>query len=255
MSVVTCHADSPALARAAAIDLARACWERRHELQGGGTSVAAAVARVAVHTGARPVLLLDVGDNVGGGGPGDSTVLLAEAVVQRVGGLAFVLVDTQSVSALANTAVGERVDVKVGGRSREQDGTPVRLVGAVVGHSDGRYEEPAMAHGGLRYFDAGPMVAVRTDDDITVVLSSKPVQQITPAQLATVGLEPRSFRGIVAKGVNGPRAGYADVCGTQLVVDTPGVTRLSVTEFGYERRRRPMFPYDADARYPLPSPS
>ena len=76
------------------------------------------------------------------------------------------------------------------------------------------------------------------------------VQPITPAQLTTVGLDPSTFRAIVAKGVNGPRAGYADVCGEHLVVDTAGVTRLSVEEFTYHRRRRPMFPYERDACYP-----
>jgi microcystin degradation protein MlrC len=249
MSVVTCHADSRAAARLAAIELAAACWQRRYDLQGGGSSPAEAVARVVHHTGTRPLLLLDVGDNVGGGGPGDSTVLLAEALAQRAIGLVVVLLDADCVARLASAPVGARVDARAGGRSREQDGVPVHLVGTVVGHSDGRYEEPAMAHGGLRYFDAGPMVAVRTDEDVTVVLTSKLVQPITPAQLTAVGLDPLSFRGIVAKGVNGPRAGYAGVCGEHVVVDTPGVTRLSVEEFTYRRRRRPMFPYEQDAFY------
>lgn len=254
MSVVTCHADSADLAQAAAVELAAACWDRRHDLQGGGMSPAEAIARVEDYPAGRPLLLLDVGDNIGGGGPGDSTTLLAEAVAQPAGGLAFVLLDALAASTLAGSALGTHVDIAVGGRSREQDGAPVRLVGTVVGHSDGLYEEPAMAHGGLRFFDAGTMVAVRTHDDITVVLTSKLVMPITPAQLTTVGLDPASFRGIVAKGVNGPRAGYAKVCGDHLVVDTPGVTRLSVTEFRYERRRRPMFPYEPEASYPV-SPS
>ena len=250
MSVITCHTDSQQAARAAAVELATACWERRHDLQGEGMAPAEAMARVNRHTGERPLLLLDVGDNVGGGGPGDSTVLLAEALAQKANGLVAVLLDAECAAALASAAVGRRVDIRAGGRSQEQDGAPVRLVGTVVGHSDGRYEEPAMAHGGLRYFDAGTMVAVRTDDDITVVLTSKLVQPITPAQLTTVGLDPSTFRAIVAKGVNGPRAGYADVCGEHLVVDTAGVTRLSVEEFTYHRRRRPMFPYERDACYP-----
>jgi microcystin degradation protein MlrC len=126
----------------------------------------------------------------------------------------------------------------------------VPLEAVLVGRSDGRYEEPTMAHGGLRFFDAGPMVALRTDEGITVVLTSKLVQPITPYQLRAVGLDPVSFRAIVAKGVNGPRAGYADVCAGHIVVDTPGVTRLSVREFSYRHRRRPMYPFEPDATYP-----
>jgi microcystin degradation protein MlrC len=151
-------------------------------------------------------------------------------------------------------AIGDRVRVAVGGRTVEQDGRPVPLDAVLVGRSDGRYEEPTMAHGGLRHFDAGAMVALRTDDDITVVLTSKLVQPITPYQLRAVGLDPASFRAIVAKGVNGPRAGYAQVCEGLVVVDTPGVTRLSVRGFRYQHRRRPMYPYELDTAYP-PRPS
>jgi microcystin degradation protein MlrC len=64
-----------------------------------------------------------------------------------------------------------------------------------------------------------------------------------------------SFRAIVVKGVNGPRAGYADATEGLLVVDTPGVTRLSVQEFTYLHRRRPLYPYEPDASYPQPAES
>src|SRR5690606_22419741 len=139
-------------------------------------------------------------------------------------GVVGILQDPETVASLAGAAVGDRVRVRAGGRTREQDGEPLELEGRVVGVSDGLYEEPRMAHGGLRFFDSGDMVAIRTDSEVTVVLTSKLVQPITPHQLAAVGLEPGSFRAIIAKGVNGPRAGYADVCERFIVADTPGVT-------------------------------
>jgi microcystin degradation protein MlrC len=250
MSVVAAHRDGRDAARRVAREMAAHVWAARAELQGGGVSVPDAVSLVAAHTGGKPLLVLDVGDNVGGGGPGDSTVLLAEAVRRGVGGLVTVLQDPETVAGLAGVALGERVRVAVGGRTAEQDGAPVTIDARLVGRSDGSYEEPRMAHGGLRFFDSGEMVALRTDDDITVVLTSKLVQPITPNQLRAVGLAPESFRAIVAKGVNGPRAGYADVCGDLVVVDTPGVTRLSVDGFTYRHRRRPMYPFEPETTYP-----
>lgn len=249
MSVVAAHRDGADAARRAAVRVAAEVWSRRSDLQGGGTPVSQAIAKVGDHRGERPLLVLDVGDNVGGGGPGDSTVLLAEAVRQGVGGIVTVLLDPQTVRELSDASIGDRVAVRVGGRTREQSGTPVLLHADVVGRSDGRYEEPKMAHGGLRFFDCGEMVALRTDQDVTVVLTSKLVQPITPNQLRAVGLDPASFRAIIAKGVNGPRAGYADVCGELVVADTPGVTRLSVEQFDYQNRRRPLYPYEPDADY------
>lgn len=252
MSVLVTHRDGVDAARRAACELARMVWEARDALQGGGVSVEEAIGQVAAHRGHKPVLVLDVGDNVGGGGPGDSTVLLEEAVRRHVGGLVVVLFDPQTVESLARVEIGRRVSVEVGGRSAEQVGRPVPLDAVVIGRADGRYEEPMMAHGGLRFFDAGEMVALRTDGDITVVLTSKLVQPITPNQLRAVGLDPLSFRAIVAKGVNGPRAGYADVTDGLIVVDTPGVTRLSVHELAYVHRRRPMYPFEPEAVYPQP---
>lgn len=254
MSVVASHRAGREAAARVARSLAAEVWAARRELQGGGVSITEALAQVGAHTGDKPLLVLDVGDNVGGGGPGDSTVLLAEAVRRGVGGVVVVLNDPATVATLADRALGERVQVEVGGRSVEQDGTPVPVDAVVVGRSDGRYEEPKIAHGGLRYFDAGNMVALRTAEDVTVVLTSKLVQPITPNQLRSVALDPAAFRGIVAKGVNGPRAGYADVCERHLVVDTPGVTRLSVEAFEYARRRRPMYPYEPDTVYPAADP-
>jgi microcystin degradation protein MlrC len=251
MSVLAAHRDGHAAAQQVARTMARRLWNARELLQGGGVSVQDAITQVAAHTGSKPVLVLDVGDNVGGGGPGDSTVLLAEAVRRGLSGMVTVLLDPQAVLSLADAAIGDRARVEVGGRAVEQDGRPVVLDVVLIGRSDGRYEEPRMAHGGQRYFDSGPMVALRTDDDITVVLTSKLVQPITPHQLSAVGLDPSAFRAIVAKGVNGPRAGYSDVCEELIVVDTPGVTRLSVESFSYEHRRRPMYPFERDTAYPV----
>src|SRR5690606_22373759 len=40
-------------------------------------SMETAIARVASHAGGKPLLLADTADQIGGGGPGDSTYLLA----------------------------------------------------------------------------------------------------------------------------------------------------------------------------------
>jgi hypothetical protein len=64
--------DDPALARRAAQWLARRAWDRRHEFAAQLPSPSDAV-RLAAQSKRTPVVLMDVGDNVGGGSPGDST--------------------------------------------------------------------------------------------------------------------------------------------------------------------------------------
>jgi microcystin degradation protein MlrC len=127
---------------------------------------------------------------------------------------------------------------------------PIRVAARVVGRHSGLFSAPTVSHGGFRRFDGGDMVGVVTSDDHRIVLTSRPVQPVTPAQFTVVGIDPTSVRAVVAKGVNGPRAGYADVCDGLVVVDTPGVTRSSVEHFEYRHRRRPMYPYEPEARYP-----
>lgn len=249
MSVIATHED-PRVAEDAAHRVGAAIWRERANLQGNGMTIPDAVTHVMAHRGEKPVLMLDVGDNVGGGGPGDSTSLLAEIIERKAGGCGITLFDPAISAALANVPVGDRVDVLAGGRSPEQDGAPVRLVGTITGQHRGLYEEPKIAHGGFKFFDGGTMVGIRTDDDISVVITSKSVQPISATQYRVVGIEPTELRAIIGKGVNGPRAGFADICAGLIVVDSPGVTRNSVTEFTYRHRRAPMYPFESNTTYP-----
>lgn len=249
MSVLATHPDA-ATAQHAAHRVANAVWEARQELQGTGLSVVEAVTAILAHTGDKPLLVLDVGDNVGGGGPGDSTVLLAEVLARRASGTGTTLHDPQAVGVLSDVPVGGRVDLMAGGRSPEQDGAPVRLAGTITGRHSGLYEEPRIAHGGFRFFDGGEMVGIHTDEGVAVVLTSKSVQPISATQYRVVGIDPAQLTAVIGKGVNGPRAGFADICGELLVVDTPGVTRNSVTGFDYRHRRTPMYPFEPDTPYP-----
>lgn len=250
MSVLVTHQDSAEIARATARRIALAVWDARSELQGGAVPLAEAVGILAAHEGPAPLLVLDVGDNIGGGGPGDSTILLAELLRRRVTGAGTTLLDADAVSSVARVPVGGRVAIAAGGRSPEQDGAPVLLAGVVVGRHEGRYEEAVIAHGGFRTFDGGAMVAIRTDEGPIVILTSRAVQPVSPEQYRVVGVDPAALRTVVAKGVNGPRVGFASICDGLVVVDTPGVTRNSIVEFAYRHRRTPMYPYEQDTRYP-----
>lgn len=254
MSVVVTHDRNLEEAQRLADALAEKVWDARAELQGGGVPVAETIAQIRDHELEAPLLVLDVGDNVGGGGPGDSTVLLQAAISATVPGVVGILLDPEAVDSLADASVGARVSVLAGGKSDEQEGEPILLEGLLRARTMGQFEEPKMAHGGLRFFDTGPTVAIETDAGVTVILTSKLVQPITPAQLRDVGLDPAAFRAILAKGVNGPRAGYADVTDGLLVSDTPGVTRLSVEKFVYQHQREEMYPYSLTTRMQFDAP-
>jgi microcystin degradation protein MlrC len=59
---------------------------------------------------------------------------------------------------------------------------------------------------------------------------------------------------VVAKGVVSPRPAYASIAAEMILVDTPGVTSADLSSFPYRRRRRPLYPFERDARYPTADP-
>ncbi|MDP3061989.1 MAG: M81 family metallopeptidase, partial [Chloroflexota bacterium] len=85
-------------AREAAQWMATRAWQRREELIGTAPSPTEALKQAAASP-KRPVVLMDVGDNVGGGSAADSTILLAEALRLGVRNMLVILYDPESVRA------------------------------------------------------------------------------------------------------------------------------------------------------------
>ncbi|MFN8637101.1 MAG: M81 family metallopeptidase [Chloroflexota bacterium] len=238
----------PAAAREAARYLAGLAWERKAALQGDVLSVAEAL-QYADAAPEGPIVLMDVGDNIGGGSSADSTYLLAEA--KRLGVRSFLqtLYDPEAVTACIAAGVGAEVTLAVGGKTDNLHGSPVTVSGRVRALSDGRYEDPLPTHGGWRFFDAGPTAVLDTDDDRTLVLNSRRTGNTSLEQHYSVGVDPARFKVVVAKGVVSPRPAYSRIAKEIVLVNTPGVTTSDLSFFTYHRRRHPLYPFEPDAVY------
>ncbi len=229
-------------AQALAQELGRYLWEHRREFVGAHLSVDAALDQALQLSGR--VCLLDMGDNVGGGAPGDGTTL-AHALHQRRLRDSFIcLYDPQAVSQAAQAGVGASVTLRVGGKSDDLHGEPWEATFTVVGLYEGRFRETQARHGGWTEFDMGATAVVRTEQGQTVMLTSQRVAPFSLEQLRSCGLDPGAFRVLVAKGVNAPIAAYREVCDHFLRVNTPGVTTADMTQLPFRHRRRPMFPFE-----------
>ena len=51
-----------------------------------------------------------------------------------------------------------------------------------------------------------------------------------------------------AKGVHSPRPAVEPIAKKMIWVATPGVTTADLSTFSYKHRRRPMYPFEAEAR-------
>lgn len=248
MSFIAITDNDAALAGQIARRLADAAWSMRAQLNAGGTPIEEALTRAAAAP-AGPIVLFDVGDNVGGGSPGDSTILLHSARRLAINGVLQAVADADAVRACAAVGIGGRIEVAVGGKTDDRHGAPFPVRGIVTALSDGRYEETGPTHAGFRFFDDGPSAALRTDDGYTLVLITNPGGTMSTQQFRSLGIEPREAKIVIAKGVHSPRPAMEPIAHEMLWVNTPGVTTADLTTFTYRHRRVPLYPLEPNAAW------
>jgi microcystin degradation protein MlrC len=242
-SVIAVADGDLALARAAAEELADRMWAVRR-----GLSVACATPEEAVSRARAaprgPVILVDLGDNVGGGSAGDGTVLLAEILKQHAAGAIVVLFAPEAVKECQRLRVGGRFVGQVGGAVDESHGDPVEVRGTVTGLFDGKWVEHEARHGGRRHNDQGPTAVLALDGGVTLVLNSLQTPPFSLGQLTSLGIDPARASMIVVKAAVAYKAAYGPVAADVIEVDTPGVTAVNPARFHYRNIPRPMFPLD-----------
>ncbi len=244
-SVLIVADGSRELARDAAEELADRMWSVRRELAVPCASVEEAVRRANAATRG-PVVLVDLGENIGGGSAGDGTVLLAEILRQRATGAIVTLFAPAAVEVCRKLGVGGRFAGHVGGAVDRMHGDPIEVAGEVTGLFDGTWIETEARHGGRRHNDQGPTAVLRLEGEggTTLVLNSLQTPPFSLGQLTSLGIDPAKARMIVVKAAVAYKAAYAPIAAETIEVDTPGVTAVNPTRFTYRNVPRPMYPID-----------
>jgi microcystin degradation protein MlrC len=242
-AVIAVHDGDREAASAVAEEIAEAMWDARNELYVPCPSPPEAV-RTAIESEHAPVLLIDLGDNIGGGSAGDGTVLLAELLEQKARGAIVVLYAPQAVMECRRLGVGGRFTGNVGGALDRLHGEPVAVSGVVQSLHDGKWIETEARHGGRRHNDQGPTAVLTIDGTNTLVLNSLRTPPFSLGQLTSLGIDPTAARIIVVKAAVAYKAAYAPIGGGSIEVDTPGVTAINPRHFTYRNIHRPMFPLD-----------
>jgi microcystin degradation protein MlrC len=234
--------------------LARRAWDRRAELQNDSPSIEDAINKaMKAPADDKPTAIMDVGDNVGGGGTADSTHLLAEAKRQGLSGeksLLLSLFDPPAVQACISAGVGSTITLKVGAGTDQLHGAPIEVTGNVRAITDGKFEEPKPTHGGLRFFDYGPSVALDTDDGHTILLHTvRGIGNMSREQYYSIGILPEQYRVIICKGTVSPRAAYEPISREIIMANSAGVTSADMSSFPYQNRRIPLYPFELETKF------
>jgi microcystin degradation protein MlrC len=206
------------------------------------------------------VVLVDMGDNIGGGSAGDSTFLLAELLAQGAQGWVVTLADPAAVAECMRAGVGQPVSLTVGGKTDTLHGAPVAVSGRVRSLHEGTYEDEAVRHGGQRHYDQGLTAVVEmggrgagvggrepgsTPSTLYptpyLVLTSRRHPPFSLEQLVSLGIRPERQRLLVVKAAIAYRAAYEPIAARIIEVNTPGLTCIDPTAFTYTRARRPLW--------------
>ena len=247
-SVVVVTDNDPALAQREAQRLSDLLYETRSQIVLNELDAERAVKRAIDHEG-RPVLLIDMGDNIGGGTPGDSTFLLTELIRQKAQGWVVVIADPEAYRAAEREGVGGDFHFEVGGKTDRMHGSPVSVKGRVRSLHEGRYVEPEVRHGGGRYWNMGRTAVIHVDGSTLdepnlLLLTTERSSPNSAHQLISNGVYVERQKMIVAKGAIAPRAAYEPIADLMIPVDTPGATAVNPARFDYKNLRDGLFGID-----------
>jgi microcystin degradation protein MlrC len=231
------------LAQREAEHLGARLWDARERLVKQLPDAATAVQR-ALEVTRLPVILVETGDNVGGGSAGDSTIILAEMLRQGATDGVVCLYAPAEVHQCVEAGVGREVNLTVGGKVDRRHGDPVQVQGRVRILHDGTYIEHEVRHGGKRINHMGLTALVEIQGRNLLVLTSQRHPPFSLGQLTCLGIQPQRQRLLVVKAAIAYKAAYAPITGTIIEVDTPGLTAVNPQRFDYRHIRRPMYPLD-----------
>jgi microcystin degradation protein MlrC len=233
--LVTCRPGAEDAAARIAGEISAAAEARRDDFVVRRPGPGEAVAR-ALAASRRPVVLVDVADNVGGGAPGDGTAILEQLLEQGAQGAVVTLADPDAVARAVAAGVGSGLDMALGARVDGKHGAPVHASVRVERVGDGRYRSSGSYMTG-RDFEMGRTAVVRAGG-VTLVLTERAVPPFHVEQLESVGVEPRDAAIIVVKGAIAWRAAYGAIAREVIEVDTPGICPLDPAVL--ERATRPI---------------
>jgi len=246
VSVIAITDGNDEAAQRIAHDLARQAWDLRHDMTITNVPPAEAVAR-AIASPEGPIVLVDVGDNIGGGTPGDGTVILQELLARGATDAVVVIADPDAAKRAHEAGVGAEVSLTIGARVDRLHGDPLPVTGRVRLLSDGRWVHEGPENAGVPV-NGGPTAVLEVAGN-SIVLTSVKIAPGDLQQLKSVGIDPARQKILVVKAAIRWRGGYLPITKHHIDVDTPGLGSVNLASFAFRAIRRPIFPLDPETSW------
>jgi microcystin degradation protein MlrC len=241
ISLIVTSDDDINLAKSKAKILSDYAWSLRRDFKVTPTPIEQAVREAMSSPG--PTILADIGDNPGAGGSTDGTALpraLIESGAKNT--VIAVIRDLEAVSEAIRKGVGNRVTMKIGGKTDKFHGDPLEVTGYVRLISDGIFRNSGPMGAGME-MRLGKTVVL--DCNGVEVILTELRHQPTDLQLyRSLGIDPSEKQIIVVKSSVHYRAAHSPIAKKIIEVDTPGVTGPDLKRYPFKKIRRPIFPLD-----------
>ena len=217
--------------------LADFMWRNRARFTADLTSIEDAIGLAESTKGL--TVFSDAADATSSGASGDSNAVLRALLKAPFSGRGLVpIVDAPAAAAAAAAGVGRTIRVSLGGSLDRKRFSPLSVTARVTGLSDGwfTYEDGTTARAGT--------TAVLQVDNLTVLVTERPVYFVGLKVFTSQGLDPRKFDVIVVKSPNGFRTCYESLAARIIAVDAPGSTSANLSALPYRLCPRPIYPLD-----------
>jgi microcystin degradation protein MlrC len=227
-----------------AVQLCQEAWQRRHEFLAELVEPQEAIHKGLAIEG-QPIILSDTADCTGGGGSGDSAIVLKALLDSGVNAPAIILiVDPETVQESRLAGAGNRFRARIGNKVNPVYGAPVEAEVEVLRLFSGDFSYT----GGIMAGPAtmGPAALLRAGP-VKVVVSTYSSYEYADEQFRAAGLEPRHYKFVVVKNPMNYLAAYA-YAPAKMVLDTPGPTTCNLAAVPWRHITRPRFPVDIDFR-------
>ena len=183
-----------------------------------------------------PVILTDNQDNPGGGGPGDTTEILAALVSHEAkDALVGVISDPQAVQAAHTAGVSAKIDISLGGKSGYPGSDPFTAEYKVLALSSGRFHATGPMLDGAE-IDLGPTALLEVGG-VRVVVGSKTVQTLDQSMFRHLEIDPARQKIIAIKSSVHFRNDFQAICATVLPVISPGPVMVDLTVVPFQDPR------------------
>lgn len=243
VSFTACAVGDPEVARAELQTLCDAAMALKHYADPVGITLDAAMARLSDHP-AGPVVLVEPADNIGGGAPGDLTIVLRALVERDVRNAGVIIADPEAVRAASALTPGQHAMLSIGGKSGALAAEPITLEVELLSTSDGRFviEDPHshLAVNGLNV-SMGPCAVVR-HRGITIMLTSVATAPFDLAQWRSQGIAPESLSVINVKAAVAHRQAYEPIQTASYTLNTPGPCAPDLRTLPLRRVRKGVYP-------------